>query len=655
MIKRSQNKILLFLIVFIYYSITVCAEKQKITIFMKQSDIPWNLLNEDWDRYKNELNEYFEEQTKNDEKLNNYKLDIVYYIPEENDNTNDQSSELVYMNYLSDQLPTGEFDLIILNERILFNEMAFMENEDIIINNRYKKPSFELLHDLTGYINQKDLKFHDSKILSGGTYDNKTIGIPYEYDFDVMYYRNEEEYSKAYNDTQGLLENMEKYSWAELLRQIDKNSQAFKISLSDDNDLLNLIIEYTSDYYNIPSKYNPNHIKMFYNGTSVYFTKLRDLIKSVSVNNDVKNVPLTTLDDSYKIFLGGNSTFFKAKASYNTLFKSNNTTNEIPLTLPPKNRSATTFKYLVANKFSKIEPDILSSIILLLTSKEAQLYRSKKFGNIPTFDFSKKKSDSDLQTYCEDNPTLCQCLDKIKQINIRDIFNSETAVSFYEILCYAPAEYKNYFISNNLDNIKNFLISMNEFITDHLGIYKTLSLLVVALAIIFFIYFMYLNYKFREHPYVKVLSPLFSNLIIIGCIISMLRFIKFLPPFSNSKIKLFLIVDAISTNLIFIPMFAIIYRIYMVFKTKSFSSTMISNTRLLICTLSVIMISIIYSLIVITSCNFYYKSLGSINVARIPVGLYTNYETYSIINQAYLTFIVCIIFKNIYFLLFYIQ
>jgi len=339
--------------------------------------------------------------------------------------------------------------------------------------------------------------------------------------------------------------------------------------------------------------------------------------------------------------------FFKAKASNNLLIKSLNNNTDIPLTLPPKYQSVTTYNYLVASKFSKIEPEILAKVVLILTSKEAQLLRADSFGSIPTFDFTKK--DSDLQNYCNKNQIICNAMEKMKKIYLRDIFKSDTMVPFFEIECLVPVRIKNYVLTNDYEYIKATFVNMNEFITDHLGLYGVLSMTLIILTILFFIFIIFMTYKLRNHPYIKVISPIFCILILIGCILNLIKTMKYVPPYSEMKIKVFLMIGTIGTNLIYIPMFGVTYRIFLIFNNQSLKSSSISNKRLLIGVFSIMSISVIYNLIIVLTKRFYYDSVGDVKDIRIPIGQYEDYSSLNQIYQGYLMFIVCnIIYIYIY-------
>jgi len=643
MIRRTISKIRLFIFLLTYlFIITVFADKQRIRICMKDFDMSGSIINVGI-KYNNLLKEYFEEKVKNNEKLKNYIIDILYY-PYKHVDHNGQSVALQLMKDLSDRLPKKEYDLVILDERILFNEMARIESRMVYKGVKYRHPSLDLYHDLSKYIKKEDLEFHDPKILSGGMYKDKIIGIPFEFDFNVFYYREKELDLKAYNDFQLLLENMEKNTWNDFVEQMEKNSQPCKISFGDDNNLLDFFIEYTSNHYNLSQEYDPNLMKLFYNETSyTFFENHRSVENYFYRNKDYAYSVFVTLDELFNMFMYNNSTFFRGKASYNYIFSNSESLKNYTFhfTLPPKYQSATTYSYILANKFSEIEPEILAEVALILTSKEAQLLRSNSFGKIPTFDFSKKDLDTDLQDYCNKNKVICEAMEKMKKLYIRDIFKSDTLVPFFEIIWNVPLRFKNFFYDGDIDYIRTIFIHMNEFLTDNLGVYGVLSIILIILTILFFIFVIFMTYKLRNHPYIKVISPTFCNLIVIGCIFNLIKVIKFIPPYSETKIKIFLILGTLGTNLIYIPMFVVSYRIYHILKKRSLKSSSLTDKQLLIGVFFIISLSLIYHLTIVFTCKFNYESTESIIYARIPVGYYTNFDTLNSIYQGYFMFIVC--------------
>jgi len=627
-------------IILLQLCIIVYADKQRIKVGLRQSDMPDNITVEMLNVYRQKLNSYFIEKTKDNEELNKYELDIYFY-PFPDVNMNGRSLAHSFMVQLCQKLPKREYDLLVLDDRILLNEVALMESQWVFENNLVWHPTFELLHDLTKYINKKDLEFHDPKILSGGMFNNKIYGIPFEFDFNVIYYHKKELYSKEYNDTQILLDNMENYTWKELLETMNSKSQPFRMSFADDDNLLNFITEYISNQYTLSSEYDPNYLKLFYNDTSIeIYTELYDTILSTFKFENARNIATVTLDTTYKDFMyNHNNTFFDGKASHSILFKSNYTNDEIPLILPPKYQSTTIHKYLVANKYSRISSKILAEVALVLSDKDAQLFRSEIFNTIPTFDFSNKDSD-EVQIYCKNNPVICNAMDKMKKLYVRDIFQSNYLVPFYEIIGFIPIKFKNLFIVGEVDYVRKAFKNANEFITDNMGSYKLLSILVTLITIIGFLLVIYMTYRLRDHTYIKVISPLFCNLIIVGCILNLLKIFEFLPPFSSTKIKVFLILGTIGTNFIYIPMFAVAYRIFRIYKTRTIIAKSLNNKRLLIYIFIAVSVAVVYNIVIVFTERFYYTTIGSVNSPRFPIGYYSNFNLLHKIYQVYLTLIV---------------
>ncbi|ORX46467.1 hypothetical protein BCR36DRAFT_297677 [Piromyces finnis] len=606
--------------------------------------MPKNFPSDALNNYVKKLNYYFNERTKDNEKLNKYDIG-VYFYPYEPVDRNGRSVSSTFMVELGKILPNknknNNFDLVVLDDRILLNEIALMESEWVLENIKYSHPTFDLYHDLTKYVNKDDLQFHDPKILSGGLFEEKIYGIPFKYNFDVLYYHNENKYSKEYNDTQLLLEGMKNNTWNKLVELMNNNAQPLNLPFGDDNDLLNFVIEYTSNHYNLTKENDPDFIKLFYNETSVeFYTKLRDLVVSVAKNNDARNSALTTLDEAYEDFIEGKSTFFRGKASHSFIFEKKYPKNEILLSLPPKYQSATTHEYIVANKFSKFDPEILAEVALILTDKDAQLFHAENIGNIPTFDFSKKDSDTYLKAYCDFNSVICDAMDKMEKLYIRDIFKSDTMAPFFEFECFMPIKFKNYFIDNKVDDeLRKPFQNLVEFNTDHLGIYGTLSIFMIFGTVILFGIIIFMTFKLREHSYIKVISPLFCNLIIIGCMLNLIKVLKFLPPYSATKVKIFLVLEALGTNLIYIPMFVVAYRIFRIYKTKTFMSNALNNKRLLIFVFIAVSIAVIYRIVIVMTNRVYYLAIGTIKMVRIPKGYYSNYKLFSTIYQVYLTIV----------------
>ncbi|ORX50030.1 hypothetical protein BCR36DRAFT_352923, partial [Piromyces finnis] len=637
----QKIKKLSFLFYTVLCSLCTVKAKKKITICLRDLDIYTSSSKNwyfDYDKYKSALNGYFTEKVKDNEKLKDYEIDFYFYHYEPMANGY-STVAFNYMNFLSKKLKEKNYDMAIVDDRTLFSEMSLIESDWVRTNVGYRYPSLELFHDLSKYIDMKVLEFHDPKSLSYGIYEKKLIGIPYENDFNVFYYRHEKLYSKAYNDTQELINNMESYTWDDLTEKLKNNEQPQTIPTREADDLLNFFVEYTSNKFNLSPDYDPDHMKLFYNNTSTsLYVELRDFIKSyIKYQEEIYNYNLYSAFNDY---MKGDSTFFKARASYNFIFKKLKYNNaDLPMTPLPKHQSVTNHKLLVANKYSDIKPEILAEIALILTDKKIQLLRADEFGCIPTFDFTKKDSDEDMQTYCNDNPVICSIMEKTKKLYIRDIFKSKYMVPFYEILCLLPLKIKTFFEKRDIDNLKLTFQNMNELITSDMGLYGVLSIFITVLTIVFCFFVIFMTYRLRDHPYIKVISPVFCNLIVGGCVLNMIKLLKYIPSYSIAKIKIFVVIEALGTNLIYIPMFAVAYRIYRIFKTKSFMSNKLDNKRLFFSIMIAISIAVIYKVVIIFTCKFFYEAIGSNGYSRIPVGEYSNYQSLNKVYQAYLGFV----------------
>eukprot|EP00833_Pecoramyces_ruminatium_P003692 jgi/Orpsp1_1/1177724/evm.model.c7180000062598.1 len=177
--------------------------------------------------------------------------------------------------------------------------------------------------------------------------------------------------------------------------------------------------------------------------------------------------------------------------------------------------------------------------------------------------------------------------------------------------------------------------NMHELITYGLGIYGVFSYVFIGLIATLFFIAIYLVYINRENPYLKVISPIFCNMIIFGCVLGMIMPLRLLPPYSHFKIKLFSVLKVFGQNLIYIPMFAITYRIYTIFRSKTFLSKKLNNKRLFIGISIVISISVFYRFIVVLVSEHYYYPFGSINSPRYPDDGYKGSEIHDRIHQIY--------------------
>eukprot|EP00833_Pecoramyces_ruminatium_P014270 jgi/Orpsp1_1/1188302/evm.model.d7180000063756.2 len=726
-------------ILFLVLSFFSNAEKTTIKILTKSPDMPETLNAEVWEENYNKLiNEYFTEKTpfKDVEIL----FDFYEYEPVNN------SRSSIFFDYIQDVtafLEEGEYDMLLLDDKMLFIEESFMETDWIFYyHNEHRKLTTEFFMDLSSYTKDQDLSFNNKKLLNHARKDGGLYALPYDMDFDVLYYKDDNAIAK------NMASKMESIYWDDVVHEL-LPSNPLKISLGDDNDLLNLFSEYTVSHYDIDG--DPEFYKMFYNETADEFYKsFREFIYTYAGNyNDTLGI---SLDDAYGFFMNGTSTFFKGKASHYSLLTTTTTTNnnndnngngngnmntsntdnittnnnantdantnakanantnanpnantntnandnantnakintkssnnvnsntngnangnakrdielnptvnnndinninkpvnsQVQLCLPPKHISAFTGNYLAVNNYSTLDKKLLVDVAVFLTSKDMQVFRAVNFGKVPSFDMSKKTTDKDIENYCLFQADICNAVESMKDLDIKKVFKSKYSVPFYEVEVILPVKIrKSLIINNDLESIKFNFENMHELLTEHLGIYGTIAyVFTIAMAILFFV-IIYLVYKNRNHPYLKVISPMFCIIILFGCTLNMFKGFQNLPPFFEMKPKIILIYEAFCINMIFVPMFAVTFRIYRIFKSETIITRALTNKRLGVITVLLMSVGIIFRCYIVYKDEFYYLPFGSINQPRYPEATYKGNEKFDQIYQTYLYTIVSCIF-----------
>ncbi|KAL6621355.1 hypothetical protein U3516DRAFT_862577 [Neocallimastix sp. 'constans'] len=601
--------------------------------------IPENSVISDIEEWKNNyyvtINSYFANK---ENELSEIELNFFF---EENEQYNDS---IGYSTYYYDvmssiyYLDEKYFDIMILDERFIMYDIGFFES---YIYNYFniKRPSYELLFDFSS-LEKEYLDFFDPKLIKDVTYDNHIFALPYEIDYNVLYYYNQDENLKK------IMENIESLNWDEMISSIkDDLSYPINIPLGNDYSILNLLLEYTNSRYNITKEFDPNYFQLFYNYTSYeLFDGFYNMIMKYSDENIYDSL-LTFPGDGFYSFINRESSFFYGRVSQRNNF---NFVENISFTLPPKYVSSFYENYIIINKKSELDKNLLTKVALELTSKEMQLYRAEHLGSIPTFDFTKEENNDFINQYCQMQPDICTQLSKIHRLYTKDVFKTKYRASFFEIVDLVPSNIRNFLYEYLIDNLIFVFRNCDRLITNDLGVYGILSYIFTGIFICIATVVMYLVHKHRKHPYLKVVSPKFCNLIVIGCIMNIIRIMFILPPYSIVRARIENIFNTICTNLIYIPMFSVAYRIYRIYKSKSFLSQSLSNNKLVLLVFIIIMISIIYHSAISIFCRFYYEIYGDIESSRFPIWGFDNEELLTNIYQAYFYIIfICLIFMII--------
>jgi len=527
------NYVKLILIIGKCLIISVYAETIDIKVLMKEPDMSIVMNIDEWmQEYEYLINNYFKENNLDNTDLNDIKFSFDF-LPNTPANSTYNLEYFENTYFIVENFKSATYDLMIIDERTLFNDIAFMETGYLSYYFGSHKYSTEIYLNLSKYIKSEALQFHDKKIIEDGKVDGDLYALPYEMDFDVLYYYNND------RKTNQLVSDMKSLNWEELVSSLQEETEPYplKMSIAFDDDLLNFFMEYTSNYYYLKKEYDSNYFKIFYNDTAEgllnsFFNLIMDYTE-----DDVEDTLFSTQDEVLLHFINGETTFFRGKASYADIVSK---IPDVSSTLPPKYISAKYNKYLVFNKHSEIDKDLLIEIAQQLTSKDGQLNRAKHFHSIPTFDFTLRNEDEEIQSYCQDHSDICEKIELMNPLYIKDIFNTKSSPSFFKVEYIVPDDLRIALIYNDTSEIIPIFKNINEVITSDLGFFGILSYLVISFfTILFFI--IYFVYKYQAHPYLKVISPMFCILIIIGFVYNMIKILSDLPPFSIVKVMTYLL------------------------------------------------------------------------------------------------------------------
>eukprot|EP00833_Pecoramyces_ruminatium_P008097 jgi/Orpsp1_1/1182129/evm.model.c7180000080020.1 len=714
-----------------------------IKILVKQPDMPSTVQAKQWEmNYENLINNFLKEKNVNDSLLKDIQVSFNFfeYYPVNENNTSE------YLNYFKstiDDWINSKYDMMILDDRILFSDKALIETDSVEYYFKSRTPTKDHLLDLTDYIDMNSLQFNDQKILQDAQLDGKLYGLPYEMDYDLLYHIN-----LSFNMThEEFKESIRKYSWEDLLKHnsnsnSNSNIQPFVPSFGDEDDFLNFFLEYAFNNYEL-SLENGDFFNVFFNkNADSLFNLYKEYVYTVSKNN-LNNTIYISQDDACQAFLNEKVLFFKGKASHHTIInnvnintltninlttlknntlsqslqrryesdtndvqynnqsttsisqntdsneneqeqeettqtkkQNNNNTktksqnnqnttttstsqdnslintpppvntnttttidNSVVFTLPPKYYSIVNEKYLVVNRHSKKNVKILTEIAKQLTSKEMQLLRAKQFGAIPTFDLTQTEKDQDIQSYCQSEPEICENSKVMKRIYIKDVFASEYSPSFFEIRLFLPSLLKRYIYNNSdLEALKLNFKNIKHLITSDMSANKKILPIVLGGLTLWSLIIMSYVYRYRNHPYILVISSKFCSIIILGLILSINAPLLVMPPYSTLIAKISYIYDAITYTLIILPMFGITYRIIKIYKSKLITPESFHDKYLFAGMGIVFFIYLAYKLVIVFTHEFYYISSGYINKSRYPKYYFNNCTLYFIC-------LICALFK----------
>eukprot|EP00833_Pecoramyces_ruminatium_P001291 jgi/Orpsp1_1/1175323/evm.model.c7180000053410.1 len=537
-------------IIIIFCNLIIKVKNDTINILIQKPDIEEE---EKYLEYYNKvINQYFlfHNDTFNKNKYE-FKISYCENYDDEIDYKNDKFDTVhldadygLYLNCIFNKIQIGLYDMMIVDDNILFSNSNEIEN--YVIN--------RLIDPYENSIKVSNVST-DKEIYNNNFFEKneefKVYEHPYEIDFDVLYYYNNYDNLKNFISNSILNENnippssqLIPNSYVNFNNSINENmnlDNILSIGLANYNELFNLFIEFIINHYgnlnnnnnndNFDNNNNNNIFDILYKNKDIsekFYIAFKNYIESYTGSNLNKTLE-TTIEEAYKSFISKNKVLFKGKASYYKYIK-NNTDLQITLQSLPNDYSIVQKKYIVINmdSMNNISLEDLNNIASHLTSKEMQLYRAEYFGSIPIMDISKKDIDHDIADYCQLNPDICSIIQNMKPISVLEEFKKGDFISsLSEARLSLPVSLKNSLIHDDYSMIKNnFRIlkeSNNSTLEFYLHLYFKIpySYFIVVIVMLVILFIIMMTYKKRDHPYMKPISPNLCNLLNIGLLIDL--------------------------------------------------------------------------------------------------------------------------------------
>jgi len=526
------------------------------------------------------------------DKFNNYDFRIDYDL----DNNIEQPT--VYEEYyknVAKALKDATYDMMVLSGNTLFADESEVESGYVHdkANMRKMHRNFE---DLTDLITKDKLAFHNESIVNGGYFDGRLYAIPFETDFDVLYYRRDSQRLKNVN--------LQNFTWDDINsnKYVYKEDHSISIPLKEEDEKINFFVEYFSNLVDLKSDFSK-----LYTESSKYLTKFTEF----ALKTDSKKKSLKDVHDE---FMKKEVVFFKGKASYFYSLKKEyrNTT----VALLPQDYSVLESKYIVINKNSKVDKKTLVDVALQITSKEIQLEKANKYGCIPTFSLTVEDNMSNYKVY--------ELFNNIKPLNVKEIFIDLKSAPYVETRMLLPGVIDQLLdLLVKPDEFANVLENVKKVLFEKIGIKKYpfyLFNIPMVIFVVFAAVFIGLIIKHREHPHMKLFSPNFCIIIIIAIAMRIIHISNKLLIEDPKYCKYIYFCESLYTDLNLFPMVAVTYRIYKIFcNTSKFKVSRNLNRNVVIFFIVGMLIMMTYSLICSqVFLEFFFESSGRITTYRQP-------------------------------------
>jgi len=461
-ISQVIIKIIFFII--LYFNKINAQNKKVINILLSKPEI-----NES--RYLENYNQIVKEYFSKKGSLLNYDLNFSFCEPVAEDGKDiieDYKHPMFFStNFVLDEdypknfnctireLKESNFDMMVLDNNFIYSDDSFVKS--IYLNGKYLiRRITDYYEDLNYYnIKKEDIQHHDEDILNNGHFkdprfsEKRFFGLPYERDFNVLYYHSKYDGIKNILMEDESILNDANNMYSNYLTQ----EGILSIGLKDNDVMLSSFGEYISSKYGIPKENDIKSFEIFYNKDQnrkldELFFSFRNYTLKYTGQNINKTLD-TTPEQAYNAFINNEKFFFKGKAShYKRLVENPNIT--IFANSLPNSYSTLIEKFLVINYNSEKPKEDLLNIALQLTSPEIQLYRAEVLGTIPTFDLKNNNKDEFSNAYCLKNSILCNIFKDMKPIHVNKFFKkNKNSANFMETRLVVPPAVKEGLIRNN--------------------------------------------------------------------------------------------------------------------------------------------------------------------------------------------------------------
>jgi len=213
-----------------------------------------------------------------------------------------------------------------------------------------------------------------------------------------------------------------------------------------------------------------------------------------------------------------------------------------------------------------------------------------------------------------------------------------------EVMTVIPNRFRECLLKNDIEGLSDLFKYSKELITNDLGFITVICYIIVVAAMGMACFILYFLYKYRKNPYIKVFSPAYLKITLLGILLSTLKVLQYLPPFFSFKTRIIYLIETLSNILIYFPFIIVIYRIRTILKGETIDMDYINLKFLNFCLLSIVGIFVMSRLLVVSFCDFYYISFGDILQSRLPKFAVGSPEFLNIIYKIYFYVTYIIIF-----------